>query len=164
MKLLNAGKLNDLNDFIIGSSVLSADGLVGFICGTGKPVINHPSGDICQIQADIRYPLAGNTYHTYRHDGRSNHNAHKDIVRVCRADKSKVKSIKVWSDQPLDPELIDVGNELGLICKLYIDTEKNGKSWTGNKKPSELNGFLGICRLGRSGILSVKVWRDSLVN
>lgn len=159
MKLLAAGKLKNLNDLVVGASVLKADGLVGFICRTDKSVMGHPGGDIVQIQADIKYPLSGTSYHTYRHDGRSIHDAGSDIVKVCRPENTKVKAIKVWSNQPLEPELLEAGNNLGLVCKLYIDTEKKGKNWNGNEKPSELNGFAGTCKLGKSGILSVKVWR-----
>jgi len=160
MKLLPAGKLKNLNDLVVGASVLKADGMVGFIYRTDKKVTRGGiGGDICEIQADVKYPLSGTSYHTYRHDGRSIHDAGSDIVKVCRPELSKVKAIKVWSNQPLDPDLIEAGNRLGLVCKLYIDTEKKGKNWTGNTKPSEINGFAGTCKLGKSGILSVKVWR-----
>lgn len=159
MKLLPAGKLKNLNDLVVGASVLTASGLVGYIYRTDKEVTSGPKGNICQIQADIKYPTHGTSYHSYRHDGRSVHDAEHDIVKVCLPQDSKVKAIKVWSDQSLDPELIEVGNSLGLICKLYIDTEKKGKVWKGNTKPSELKGFAGTCKLGKSGIISVKVWR-----
>lgn len=159
MKLLPAGKLKNLNDFTVGASVLTASGLVGYIYRTDKKTTWAGVNDVCGIQADVKYPMHGTSYHSYRHDGRSVHDAEHDIVKVCLPENSKVKAIKVWSSQPLDPELIETGNSLGLICKLYIDTEKKGKDWKGNTKPSELNGFAGTCKLGKSGILSVKIWR-----
>lgn len=159
MKLLPAGKLKNLNDLVVGASVLTANGLVGYVSSIDKKLTWAGSDDICGIQADVKYPKHGTSYHSYRHDGRSTHDAEHDIVRVCLPENSKVKAIKVWSNQCLDPELLDAGNSLGLICKLYIDTEKKGKKWTGNTKPTEINGIAGTCKLGKSGILSVKIWR-----
>lgn len=157
-KLLPAGKLKNLNDLVVGASVLSADGLVGYVVSTSKPCTDGIGGDIVEIQADVKFPKSKFSFLTYRYDGRSTHNAKDDIVRVCRPENSKVKGIKVWSDQPLTPVLIEAGNSLGMLCKLYIDTEKNGKHWNGTVKPAELNGIYGTCKLGKSGILSVKVW------
>lgn len=159
-KLLPAGKLKNLNDLVVGASVLGADGQVGYVIKTDKPMTNGICGDVVRIQADIKYPRCKTTYHTYRYDGRSEYFAEDDIVRVCRPENSKVKGIKVWSDRPLTPALIEAGNSLGMLCKLYIDTEKNGKHWNGTVKPAELNGIYGTCKLGKSGILSVKVWED----
>lgn len=159
MKLLPAGKLKNLNDFVVGASVLTASGLVGYISRVDKKCTIGGTDDICSIQADVRYPLHGSSFHSYRHDGRSTYDAEHDIVRVCNPENSKVKAIKVWSDQPLTPELLEAGNSLGLIFKLYIDTEKKGKGFTATKKPSEYKGFAGTCRLGKSGIVSVKIWR-----
>jgi len=159
-KLLPAGKLKNLNDLVVGASVLSSDGLVGYVTSTSKPCTDGIGGDIVEIQADVKFPQARMSFLTYRHDGRSTHSAEDDIVRVCRPENSKVKGIKVWSDQPLTPTLIEAGNSLGMTCKLYIDTEKNGKLWSGTTKPAERNGIYGTCKLGKSGILSVKVWED----
>lgn len=158
-KLIPAGKLKNLNDFVVGASVLTSGNLVGYIYKTSKTVTRGLGGEVCEIQADIKYPMHGSSYHTYRHDGRSQYDAKSDIVNVCNPINSKVKAIKVWSNQNLDPELIEKGNEIGLVYKLYIDTEKKGKNWTGNKTPRDLDGIGYKCQLGKSGILSVKVWR-----
>ena len=162
--MLPAGKLKNLNDLVIGTSVLIANGSVGYVRNV-TDVINFNfdhekmTGDIAEARLWINLPQSGSMMHTHRRDGRSHHDAEHDIVSICRPEDSKVKSIKVWSNQALDIELLNTGNELGLICKLYIDTNKKGKDWKGNTKPTELNGIKGICKLGKSGQLSVKVWR-----
>ena len=158
-KLLPAGKLKNLNDLVIGTSVLLANGNVGHVTSI-TDVMTFNQGDIAEARLWIDLPQAGSMMHTHRRDGRSHHDAYGDIVSICRPEDTKVKSIKVWSNQPLDVELLKVGNELGLTCKLFIDTNKKGKYWTGNTKPTELNGVKGLCKLGKSGLLSVKVWRD----
>lgn len=159
MKLLPAGKLKNLNDFVVGASVLTASGLVGYISRTNKKCTMAGTDEVCKIQADIKYPSHGTSYHSYRHDGRSTYDAEHDIVRVCRPEDSKVKAIKVWSKETLDFEMLEAANNLAMICKLYIDTDKAGKNWKGNTKPSIHKGFAGVCKLGKSGILSVKIWR-----
>ena len=164
-KLLPAGKLKNLNDLVIGTSVLIAYGTVGYVTNVTDVVkfnFDHETmtGDIAEARLWINLAQAGSMMHTHRRDGRSHHDAEHDIVSICRSEDTKVKSIKVWSNQPLDVDLLNSGNELGLVCKLYIDTNKKGKDWKGHTKPAELNGVKGICKLGKSGLLSVKVWRD----
>ena len=158
-KLTPAGKLKNLNDLVVGTSVLLSNGNVGHVTSvTDVVTFNH--GDIAEARLWIDLPQAGSMMHTHRRDGRSHHDAYGDIVSICRPEDTRVKAIKVWSNQTLDVELLKAGNDLGLVCKMYIDTNKNGKAWTGNTKPTELNGIKGICKLGKSGVLSVKVWRD----
>ena len=158
-KLIPAGKLKNLNDLVVGTSVLLSNGNVGHVTSiTDVVTFNH--GDIAEARLWIDLPQAGSMMHTHRRDGRSHHDAYGDIVSICRPEDTKVKAIKVWSNQPLDVELLKAGNELGLTCKLFIDTNKKGNNWKGNTKPTELNGIKGICKFGKSGMLSVKVWRD----
>lgn len=158
-KLLPAGKLKNLNDLVIGTSVLVANGNLGYVRDV-TDIITFNGGDISAARLWIDLPQAGSMMHTHRRDGRSHHDAYGDIVSICRPEDTKVKSIKVWGNQPLDVDLLKAGNELGLVCKLIIDTNKNGKDWKGNSTPTELNGVKGLCKFGKSGLLSVKVWRD----
>lgn len=165
MKLLNAGKLKNLNDLVVGASVLIANGNVGFVTSITDVVhinFDHEKGigDIGEARLWIDIPQGGFMSMKHRRDGRSHHDAEYDIVSVCRPENTKVKGIKVWSHQTLTPELIKAGNDFGLVCRLYIDTERNGRSWVGNKKPAVLGEVRGTCKLGKSGVVSVKVWKE----
>ena len=159
-KLINAGKLKNLNDCKVGTSVLIANGEVGTITDV-TDVVTFNEGDIAEARLWIDLPMRGSLMHKHRRDGRSHNDAEHDIARVSKPEDSKVKAIKVWSNQPLTKELIDKGNELAIVAKIAIDTEKHGKNWAGMKKPLQYKGFGYIVRLGKSGILSVKIWKDA---
>ena len=158
-KLIKAGKLKNLNDCKIGSSVLIADGSVGIITDV-TDVCTFNDGDIGEARLWIELPMKGSMMHKHRSDGRSHYDAEHDIVSVIKPEDSKVTAIKVWSNQPLTKELLTKGNELALIAKVTIDTEKNGKGWLGMKKPTTQKGFGYIVKLGKSGVLSVKIWKE----
>ena len=157
-KLIPAGKLKNLNDCKVGASVLIANGEVGTITDV-TDVKTFNDGEIGQARLWINLPMRGSMMHVHRRDGRSHNDAEHDIVKVCLPENSKVKTIKIWSDQPLTTDLIEKGNELAVLAKCIIDTEKNGKNWTGMKKPLQHMEYGYIVKLGKSGLLSVKIWR-----
>lgn len=165
MKKLTSGKLKNLNDLVIGASVLKVNGNVGFVRDISDEKFmnfNHETckGDIASVRATIDYPCGGGqSYYTYRVDGRTTCSPDADIVCVVRPEDSRVKSIKVYSDQVLTMEMIKFGNKIAELFKLYVDTGIKGSEWIKTSKPIDKDGFMANCKLTKSGLVSVKVWK-----
>jgi hypothetical protein len=155
MKLKPAGKLKNLNDFVVGAAVLISDGKVGYITDVSEIVTSGICGDVVECKADINYPNCGNSYHKYRRDGRSHYDAEHDIVSICRPEYSKIKSIRVWSDGPITKFMMDFGYDVADQYKLRIDTgEKRFKT-----RVIESEGYSAQARFTKTGVISVKVWK-----
>lgn len=153
-----AGKLENLTYLTEGCSVLHVNGKVGYVDQVMESVAGTIRGEICQARLAIIYPCGGGTsYHSYRHDGRSREESDYDIVRYIEPWESKVKSISVWSDETLCFESIATGNEIALLAKLYIDTEKDKR--IKQVKPGEMNNFNFTWQLTKKGDLRVKIWK-----
>lgn len=152
-----AGKLEGLTHLIKGCSVLHVNGKVGYVDQVMENV-SGINGEIFRSRLAIIYPCGGGTsYHSYRHDGRSREESGYDIVRYIESWESKVKSISVWSDETLCFESIAAGNEIGLLAKLYIDTEKDKR--IKQVKPGERKDFNFTWKLTKKGDLRVKIWK-----
>lgn len=155
---MKAGKLDNLTYLVKGSSVIHVNGKVGYV----QSVMEKSTGmddEICRARLAIHYPCGGGTsYHSYRKDGRSREEAEYDIVRYIEPWESKVKSISVWSSETLCFEAIAVGNEVGILAKLYIDTKKDER--TKQVKPGSKDGFKFTWQLTKKGEIRVKVWAD----
>lgn len=157
-KLLEAGGLENLDYLQEGCSVLHANGMVGYVDSVMESS-TAIDGSVGRARLSITYPCGGGqSYHSYRHDGRSREEAGYDIVRYIESWQSKVKSIKVWSSESLCHKAIKVGNEIGILAKLYIDTEKDKR--TKQVKPGERNGFKFTWQFTKKGEISVKVWSE----
>lgn len=158
MKKMEAGKLDNLTYLVKGSSVIHINGKVGYVSSISDKLTGI-DGEVSQARLTIHYPCGGGTsFHSYRHDGRSREEADYDIVRYIEPWESKVKSVSVWSDETLCFDSIAVGNEIGILAKLYIDTKKDKR--TRQVKPSSKDGFKFTWRLTKKGEIRVKVWRD----
>lgn len=154
---MEAGKLENLNHLTEGCSVLHVNGKVGYVDSVMESATGM-DGSVGRARLSIIYPCGGGgSYHTYRHDGRSREEAGYDIVRFIEPWESKVKSIRVWSNESLCHKSIKVGNEIGMLAKLYIDTQKDKR--TKSTKPQERNGFNFTWQLTKKGEISVKVWK-----
>lgn len=155
---MEAGKLENLTYLTKGSSVIHVNGKVGYVQSVHDKSTGL-NGEVGQARLSIHYPCDGGTsFHTYRHDGRSREEAGYDIVRFIEPWQSKVKSVSVWSDQLLCFDSISTGNEIGMLAKLYIDTEKDKR--TKQAKPGSRNGFKFTWQLTKKGEVRVKVWAD----
>lgn len=153
-----AGKLDNLTYLTKGCSVLHVNGKVGYVDSVMEKSTGL-DGEIGRARLSITYPCGGgSSFHTYRHDGRSREEAGYDIVRYIEPWESKVKSISVWSDETLCFDSLKVGSEIGLLAKLYIDTEKDKR--TKQVKPGKTKGFFFTWQITNKGDLRVKIWPD----
>lgn len=153
-----AGKLKNLTYLTKGCSVLHVNGKVGYVESISDKLTGL-DGEVSQARLTIHYPCGGGTsFHSYRHDGRSREEAEYDIVRFIEPWESKVKSVSVWSGETLTFDAIAFGNKIGLLAKLYIDTEKDKR--TKQVKPGSKDGFKFTWQLTSKGEVRVKVWLD----
>ena len=80
---LEAGQLKNLNDLVAGAKVTFIGCDDGVVIGDMGPyTTGGDTDDIVSRRLHIKHGIAGESFHTYRHDGRSNHDASHDITSV----------------------------------------------------------------------------------
>ncbi len=102
MSELKTGTLKNLNDLIVpGNATIHADGRTGVVVSLmGDKVINGVSKDTVTARVHIKHQN-GESFNTYRYDGRSHNDASMDIVSVSQP-KREPQPGEVWefSDGP----------------------------------------------------------------
>ena len=80
---LEAGKLANLNDLVPGAKVTFVGWADGIVVGDmGTYTTKGGTDDIVERRLHIKHGNVGESFHTYRHDGRSTSDASHDITSV----------------------------------------------------------------------------------
>lgn len=109
----NAGTLDNLNGLVAGARVYFAESEPGVVLDLmGTPTTQGMDGPVVSARAHIKHTNGDESFHTFRHDGRSTHRSDMDITMVLP------KSTNAHPPAPA----IDVGSgewipEVGAYCE-----------------------------------------------
>lgn len=82
---LNEIQLKNLNNITAGTKLKFKGQEPGVVDHVMRSVKDQ-NGDVCKARLCVRYEDGSESYHTFRHDGRSQHDASHDIVSVEKGD------------------------------------------------------------------------------
>lgn len=147
-----AGKLENLNDLVIGAAVLCENKKYGTVDSISD-IVTDTDGNIMRARITIHYPCAGFSFHSYRHDGRSREEAGYDITMVVKPDEFKVKEVKIFSDRPITIKEMEKANKALLMCKVAAEIGSTAI----NRREFDIDGIKIKLFLSKNFKLSLKV-------
>lgn len=81
--MIEAGKLENLNDLVAGARVSFTEAGPGIVLAImGAPMTKGIDGPVVSARAHIKHTNGNESFHTFRHDGRSTHSSNMDITMI----------------------------------------------------------------------------------